>query len=134
MSSAVTAQSLPMTNEERGRAIERRLAAMGIYSSRPFEEMSEKVGRKIPRAQYNNAIRGEVTDRMFARIEDALTLMEQRTGHDEPNGNGAPLRLVLHNVYGIGEIIAEGGDAEEVSEAVTRLVRKLREQNETPAE
>jgi hypothetical protein len=132
MSSADTARSPLVTNEDRGRAIERRAAAMGIYTSRPFEEMSEKVDRKIPRAQYAKAIRGEASDRMFTRIEDALTLMEQRTGHDEPSNGSGPLRLVLHNVYGIGEIIAEGGDAEEVSEAVTRLVRKLREQNETP--
>ena len=128
MATMDAARSLAMRDVERGSAIERRAVAMAIDSAHEFERMSVEVGRKVRRQVYSAAVKGDASDTMFARIEDALRRMEERTGHDvPPDPPSGPLRLVLHNVYGIGEIAAEGGDAEEVSEAVIRLVRKLRD-------
>ncbi len=134
MRPARAAQWPAVNKTERGQSIERRARAMQIYETTDFEEHSARVGRRIPRNQYSRAIKGEATDTMYAKIEDALTAMEEATGHDEPSSSNGPLRAVLHDVYGVGEIIAEGGTPAEVAELVKLLIRNHREDNRRDAE
>lgn len=72
------------------------------------------------------------------RVEEALTRLEDEQGlNAQPPAQPAdevsasPIRLTFHDVFGVGEIIAEGpGDKpEELIAAVTQLLAELRDQS-----
>lgn len=73
----------------------------------------------------------EPTERWMAQVERALDAFETETGHERGEGarvTADPIRLTFHDVYGVGEIIAEGpGDKpDELVAAVVKLLAELR--------
>jgi hypothetical protein len=75
-------------------------------------------GHKTPTAEW------------LRRVELALDNYAHETGQDEPtpasDAPAEPLRFTFRDVYGIGEIVAEGGDSEELLAAVRKLLTELR--------
>lgn len=116
---AGAARSLPMSDETRGHTIKERRLALGFKSLREFAEKSG-----IDREALSKAERGQGSSGTYDRVEAWLSRFEEETGHDEPSTE--PLRFTFHDVYGIGEIIAEGGNSEELVAAVTKLFREMR--------
>jgi transcriptional regulator with XRE-family HTH domain len=125
---AGTAGSPAMSNEARGGGIKARRLALGIKSLREFAEATE-----IDRQALSNAEKGQGSSGTYDRAEAWLSRMEEETGLDEPTAPEPNLiRLTFHNVYGVGEIIAEGpGDKpDELVAAVAQLFATLREQGD----
>lgn len=124
---ADAARSLPMSDETRGNNIKARRLALGIKSVREFAEAS-----KIDRQALSNAEQGKGSAGTYDRAEAWLTGMEEETGHDESTPTRDPIRLTFHDVFGIGEIIAEGpGDKpDELVAAVVKLLAEIRDKGE----
>jgi len=113
-----------MSDETRGHGIKARRLAMGIKSVREFAEASG-----IDRAALGKAEKGVGTEATIERAEAWLDRMEAETGHDEPGPE--PIRLTFHDVFGIGEIIAEGpaDRPDELVEAVAKLFAQIRDKD-----
>ena|SRR5690349_13603312 len=118
------ARSLHVTSETRGQSIKARRLALGIKSLR---ELAEASG--IDREALSKAEQGIGSSGTYDRVEAWLTSMEEETGHDEP---GAPIRLTFRDIYGVGEIIAEGpaDKGDELIAAVSKLMAELREKGQ----
>jgi transcriptional regulator with XRE-family HTH domain len=112
-----------MSNETRGNEIKARRLALGIKSVREFAEASG-----IDREALGKAERGLGSGGTYDRAEAWLARMEEETGHDEPALAAAPIRLTFHDVFGVGEIIAEGpaDKPDELIAAVSKLLAELR--------
>lgn len=110
-----------MTNEDRGQRIKGRRLALGIKSVREFAAATG-----IDRETLAKAERGQASAATMERAEAWLTGMEETTGHDEPSRE--PIRVVVRDVEGIGEIIVEGpvDRPDELVAAVRKLVDELR--------
>lgn len=112
-----------VSDETRGQDIKSRRLALGIKSVREFAEASG-----IDREALGKAERGQASSGTYDRAEAWLAGMEEETGHDEPV-TAAPIRLTFHDVFGVGEIIAEGpaDKPDELIAAVSKLLAELRE-------
>lgn len=110
-----------MSDETRGHGIKTRRLALGIKSLREFAEASG-----ISREALTAVEKGSGSDATMERAEAWLDRMEAETGHDEPSTD--PIRLTFHDVYGIGEIIAEapGDKGDELVAAVVKLLAEIR--------
>lgn len=111
-----------MSHETRGESIKARRLALGIKSLHEFARASG-----ISRDALTAAEKGAGSEGTLDRAEAWLDRKEEETGHDEPTND--PIRLTFHDVYGIGEIIAEGpGDKpDELVAAVTKLLEQIRQ-------
>src|SRR5690606_34807205 len=112
--------SAVMSNETRGQAIKRRRLALGLTSVRKFAEATG-----IDRAALTRAEDGEGSEATYDRAEAWLSRMEEETGHD--GAPSEPLKVTLHDVYGIGEIIVEGpaDHPDELVAAVAKLLAEI---------
>lgn len=112
-----------MSDETRGKELRARRFALGIKSVREFAEASG-----IDREALGKAERGEGSSRTYERAESWLDRMEVETGHDEPSPE--PLRFTFRDVYGVGEIIAEGpvDRPDELIAAVAKMLAEIRNQ------
>lgn len=110
-----------MSDETRGHGLKARRLALGIKSVREFAEASG-----IDREALGKAERGQGSAGTYDRAEAWLDRMEEETGHDEPPRE--PLRFTFHDVFGIGEIIAEGpvDRPDELIESITKLFAEIR--------
>lgn len=117
-----TARLLPMSDETRGHAIRDRRLALGIKSLREFAKESG-----IDREALSKAEAGEGSAQTYERAEAWLTAAEEEAGHDDPVTE--PLRFTFHDIYGIGEFIAEGpvDKPDELIAAVTKMLKEIRE-------
>lgn len=120
---------VPMSNEARAQGIKDRAGDLGIFGAREFERATMRVERKVPRASITKALAGEASDQIYDRLEAALDRLEEEINPE--GGTDTPahlLRFTLHNVYGVGEIIAEGPpeDREEIVESLAKLLRDIR--------
>lgn len=122
---ADTARSGHVTNETRGQELKARRLALGIKSVREFAEASG-----IDRGALSKAEAGQASPATYDRAEAWLRGMEEETGHDEPSSE--PLRFTFRDVYGVGEIIAEGpvDRPDELIAAVAKMLAEIRNQGE----
>ena len=123
------------TGEGRGQAIEARAQELGIFSDREFERMTDRVGRRVPRASIRKAIDGEASDATYARIEGALDLIEEETQQAEtalPAPEPHLIRITVEGVYGAKALIIEGApeDQRQLEAMVDRIMRNLRNPDE----
>lgn len=118
---------VPMSNEARAQGIKNRAKNLGLFKDRQIERATERVGRKVPRASIAKVWIGEAGDGIYERLEAALDLLEEEMGAED-SGSPHLLRFTLHNVYGVGEIIAEGPpeDREQIVESLAQLLRDIR--------
>lgn len=135
---ALTEDLLHMDTETRGADIKRRAEALGIFGGRELTRAVEAVGVPVSRPTIDKVLNGDpVAERSYKRLEHALTLLENEMGNsldaegemadvaDEGHEEVPAVRLTLHDVYGIGEIVAEGGDPDAVVEALTKLMQQI---------
>ena len=123
---AGTAQSGRVTGDvERAAKIQERLDALGI-SDREFQERTAINRKVLRRAANGESVRGT----SYTAIETWLTRLERENAMGPETPTAEPLiRLRFKDIYGVGEMIAEGGDAEEVAAAVERVLAMLRERD-----
>lgn len=126
-----TARLLPMSDEARGAELKRRAKALGITYARELERALDDVDRKVPRASISKAWAGKASPGIYDKLESAMDHLEE--SWSPPEGGGAladegVIRFTLHNVYGVGEVIAEGPpeNREELVELLAKLLRDLR--------
>lgn len=116
---------LTMESDEkaRGEGIKARRLALGIKSVREFADAAG-----IDREALGNAEKGVGSPGTLDRAEAWLRRQEVENGYDEPSEVAPPIRLTFHDVYGVGEIIAEGpaSHPDELAEAVAKIFRDLR--------
>jgi hypothetical protein len=118
-----------MSDETRGHAIKRRREQLGIFSGYEFERASERVGLMVRRALLAKAEGGDASDASYLKIELVLDRLEEEIGQDSPEDTPhGQLKFTLHNVYGIGEVIAEGPPEarDEIVESLAKLLRDIR--------
>lgn len=110
-----------MSEETRGHAIKARRLALGIKSVREFAEASH-----IDREALSKAEKGQGSVGTYDRAEAWLNGIEEETGHDVPSTE--PLRFTFHDVFGIGEIIAEGpvDKPDELVASIAKLFAEIR--------
>lgn len=118
-------------SSSRGERIKARRLALGIKSVREFAEASG-----ISRDALGPAENGRASSGTYERAEAWLDRMEAETGHDEPvesSTSREPIRLTFHDVFGIGEIIAEGPSdrPDELVATVSRLLEEIRGQQKS---
>lgn len=116
----------PMSRETRGAAIKQRRLDLGIKSHHDLWKLSG-----IDRQAISNAEKGVGSNQTLDRLEAFFRGYEEETGHDDPEP-GAPLRVVMRDVYGMGEIIVEGpvDHPDELVEAVGRLLSEIRNRSQ----
>src|SRR5690606_21699111 len=103
----------------RGQVLKRRRLALGINSVRKFADATG-----IDRGALTRAEEGDGSEATYDRAEAWLARMEEETGHDQVS---EPLKVTLHDVYGIGEIIVEGpaDHPDELVAAVAKLLAEI---------
>lgn len=122
------AESARVTGDaERAKAIRERMDRLGI-SAHEFERRTGVDRKAVGRAARGDSVRGST----YTAVETWLTKLEQENGEGVTlrRAEDAPaIRLTFHDVYGIGEIIAEGPPEERdaLVEAVSKLLRDIRE-------
>lgn len=116
-----------MSDETRGNSIKARRLALGLKSVREFAEASE-----IDRGALGKAEEGRGSKGTYDRAEAWLSRMEEETGHDEPPPE--PLRFTFHDVFGIGEIIAEGpvDHPDELIASIKEILNEVRSKGQGP--
>lgn len=108
----------------RGQRIQRRRIALGLGSVTAFAEASGFNYDTLARVEKDTA-----SERMVANVEAWLDRMEAGTPGEAVEEAG-PIRLTLHGVYGVEEIIVEGpvDHPDELAEAVGKILERLRSQ------
>jgi len=130
MSSAVAVgRFLPVDNDlGPGSRIRTRRKALGIQAGR-LATMAEVNREHLSAVENGHKI---PTDEWVRRVELAMDDYARETGQDEPvealEVPVEPIRLTFHDVYGIGEIIAEApaDHGDELVAAVMKLMSELR--------
>ena len=117
-----------MSAETRGQAIKARRLALGIRSLRAFAEASGISREALTAAEEGNGSSGTL-DRAEAWLDRTEFEMESDA---VPAPSTEPIRLTFHDVYGIGEFIAEGpaDRPDELIAAVTKMLREIRERGD----
>jgi transcriptional regulator with XRE-family HTH domain len=107
----------------RGEAIKQRRLALGLKSVRVFAEESG-----IDREALGKAEKGLGSGGTYERAESWLTRQEVENGHDDPETAATPLRLTLHGIYGIDEMIIEApaDRPDELAQAVGKILEEFR--------
>lgn len=106
----------------RGAEIKRRRLALGIKSLRVF---SEETG--IDREALGKAEEGTASIGTYERAEAWLTRQEEENGLDDEPTTSAAVRVTLHDVYGIGEVIFDGATSpDEMAAYVRALMAEVR--------
>ena len=133
MTHAVTATRLGrVTDESRGAAVRARREHLGMTVSN-LAKLADVDRGKLSKFEDG---KDSPSPRWIAQVERALDDFEQEVGF-KPGEAAAeaassapaePIRLTFHDVFGIGEIIAEGpGDKpDELVAAVAKLLAELR--------
>lgn len=117
-----------VTDDNSGAAVKQRRLALGI-SVRSLAGLADvdrgqlsqfEAGKSQPQAHW--------VSRVVAALDRAESETEPTVERDQ--ADAAPIRLTFHDVFGIGEIIAEGpGDKpDELVAAVAKLLAQLREE------
>lgn len=120
------AQSPLMTDETRGQAIKRRRLALGINSMRRFAQATGRDRETLGDAE---ADADTTLDSTFDWIEAWLARAEAESGLTDAGPAPSMVEVELHDVYGVGEIIARG-DPDQVADAVAKILERLREQGD----
>lgn len=127
MTHAVTPTSLGrVSDESRGAAVRARREHLGM------DVIGLAKLAKVDRGKLARFERGEDLPKepWINRVERALEAFEVDNGHEPGEGAKAaePIRLTFHDVYGIGEIIAEGpaDRPDELVAAVAKLLADIR--------
>jgi transcriptional regulator with XRE-family HTH domain len=137
MTHAVTPTNLGrVTDESRGAAVRARREHLGMTVS----NLAELAG--VDRGKLSKFEGGvdHPSARWVAQVERALDDFEQEAGFKPgeaaaeaaASAPSAPIRLTFHDVFGVGEIIAEGpaDKPDELIAAVSKLLAELRERGE----
>ena len=117
----------PMSDESRGKDLERRRLALGITSHRQFEEaVAEELG--ITRGTIARAEAGKASRNTYTALEAWLTRQEEEAGMDVPPPAPTSIKLTVHGVYGIDDLILEGPSdhPEELAEAFGMIIERLK--------
>lgn len=127
-------QSSLVSNQERGEAIKRRRLALDIGSHSKFEAVSEG---KFPRSTVKRAEDGNASPNTYDAIELWLDRAEARQGGPtavESELPAEPIRIEMHGVYGIDQIIVTGpvDRPDEVAETIGKVMDRIRAQAEGP--
>jgi transcriptional regulator with XRE-family HTH domain len=117
------ADSSPMGDEQRGAAIKRRRLALGIDGYRQFAEATGRDRETLTRAEQGNASKST-----YDWIEAWLDRIETETGMNDPSP-ADPIRVEMHGVYGIQEVIVTGpvDHPDELAEAVGKILDRIRQ-------
>jgi transcriptional regulator with XRE-family HTH domain len=138
MTHAVTPTSLGrVTDESRGAAVRARREHLGMT----VINLADKAGVDRGKLGRFEAGSDHPTERWIARVERTLDDFEHEVGVKpgeaaaEAAASGAPaapIRLTFHDVFGIGEIIAEGPSdkPDELIAAVRELFAELRSERD----
>lgn len=118
----------------RGRTIMRRRLAVGITSERAFADAVNADAppgtRNIDKGTIGRAERGDASLGTYNRLEMWLDQREAELGITrEPLAPAVePLRLTMHGVFGVEEMILEGpvDRPDELAEAVGKILDRLR--------
>ena len=130
MSAVRVATSVGAVMSERGDQFKARRTAIGLSVSALAKRAN------VDRGSLANLEDGKpVRDTTVAQIDKTLTELEVELGMDVPSvveapeAPSTPIRLTFHDVFGVGEIIAEGPSdkPDELIAAVTKLLAELRE-------
>lgn len=135
MSAVRVATSVESVMSERGEHYRARRTAIGMSVSALAKRAN------VDRGSLANLEEGKgVRDTTVAQIEKTLADLEHELGMDVPSAveappsaaPAAPIRLTFHDIFGVGEIIAEGpaDKPDELIAAVSKLLAELRERGE----
>lgn len=117
-----------------GERFRERRDRLGLTQSEVAEEAGIKSYETVGAVE-----RGEGSPASRRRIEEALTRLEDEQGthaqeaeQSPAEETAEPIRLTFRDVYGVGEIIAEGpaDKGDELIAAVTKLLAEMRERGE----
>lgn len=130
MSAIRIATTVESVMSERGEHYRARRTAIGMSVS----ALAKRAG--VDRGSLANLEEGKgVRDTTVAQIERTLSDLEHELGMDVPSAvaspgpaSAEPIRLTFHDVFGVGEIIAEGpaDKPDELVAAVAALLAQLR--------
>lgn len=119
----------PVSNESRGEAIKQRRLDLGYENPTQFAEAIGKDWQTITRAES-----GQARASTYDALEAWLSRKEE--GWALPVGGepqaGSPIKLTLHGVYGVEEIIVEGpvDRPDELADAVGKILERLKQRDE----
>jgi transcriptional regulator with XRE-family HTH domain len=139
MTHAVTPTSLGrVTDESRGAAVRARRDHLGMDKI----DLADRAGVDRGKLGRFEAGKDQPSERWIARVERALDDFEHEVGFKpgeaaaeaeaSSSAPAAPIRLTFHDVFGIGEIIAEGPSdkPDELIAAVRELFAELRSERD----
>lgn len=120
-----------VTDDNGGAAIKARRVALGL-SVRSLATLAD-----VDRGQLSQfeAGRSHPQDHWVSRVVNALDRAEAETvpvPEEQSESSATPIRLTFHDVFGVGEIIAEGpaDKPDELIAAVSKLLAELREKGQ----
>lgn len=118
----------PVDNESRGREIKRRRLALGIDGFRDFAEATGRDKGTLARAE-----EGTASTSTLDWLEAWLDRQETESGMNDPVPAVGPIKLTLHGVYGVEEIVVEGpvDHPDELAEAVGKILDRLKQRDES---
>lgn len=131
MTHAVTATNLGrVDNQSRGAAVRARREHLGMTASGLAKLASVDRGKL---SRFEEGV-DQPTERWIASVERALDAFEAEVGVEPGEAAKATspdlIRLTLHDVFGVGEIIAEGpvDKPDELVASVAKLLAEIRSQ------
>lgn len=110
--------------ETRGRAIARRMKALGLNAS-ALESYSEKIGRKVDRNLIARAMRDESHDSSYLRVEDALDRYSEEVGADRDDGDEITFEVTGPKTEWHVKVHGPFARADEIREQVARLLQEV---------
>ena len=115
---------------QRGRDLQLRRSAQGFKSARQFWEAA-KDETHLSRGAIQRAEAGHASNNTYNTLEAWLSREEAEAGMDSGAPAG-PIKLTLHGVYGVDEIIVEGpvDRPDELAEAVGKILDRLKQRDE----
>lgn len=124
------AQSLPMSDEDRGHAIKARRLAHGIKSERAFSEETGVDRRAIARAEA-----GQGSEATYERLEAWLEKFEEEIGLNAPPAHAEPGAVTFHLSGNFGVEVSVSGPVENLAEleaTVQRMIQAMGQQQADP--
>lgn len=116
-----------MSDEKRGEQIKQRRLALGIDGYREFAEATGRDRDTLSRAE-----QGLASKTTLDWLEAWLSRQETENGMTDP-APAEPLKIEMHGVYGVSEIIVTGpvDRPDELAEAVGKLLDRLKQRDES---